>query len=191
MDAPNENDMASMLTHQMWMWDEVVDKDFCRYVLSKINWEESLEGSLIADKAEDHEHRKTRVVWCNPYEPIGAVLQAFILEANRAAGWNYDLTHFEHIQLGRYENSGHYDWHMDVVKPDENGSQRKLSAVMLLNDSDEYEGGHLEVEGYEGNVLLKAGNLIVFPSFVKHRVTPVTKGVRYSAVCWCHGPAFK
>ncbi|BCU99421.1 MAG: hypothetical protein CM15mV27_1400 [Caudoviricetes sp.] len=28
------------------------------------------------------------------------------------------------------------------------------------------------------------GSIVVFPSFVYHRVIPVTKGTRYSLVCW-------
>ena len=35
------------------------------------------------------------------------------------------------------------------------------------------------------------GSVIVFPSFVWHRVKPVTKGVRYSVVAWYGGPPFK
>lgn len=30
-----------------------------------------------------------------------------------------------------------------------------------------------------------------FPSYVMHRVKPVTEGVRYSLVCWVSGPSFK
>ena len=34
------------------------------------------------------------------------------------------------------------------------------------------------------------GTVIVFDSRDWHRVTPVTKGVRYSIVCWTVGPNF-
>ena len=34
------------------------------------------------------------------------------------------------------------------------------------------------------------GTVIVFDSRDWHRVTPVTKGVRYSLVCWTVGPRF-
>jgi len=36
----------------------------------------------------------------------------------------------------------------------------------------------------------KQGTVIVFPSFLKHRVTEVTRGKRYSLVQWLNGPDF-
>jgi len=35
------------------------------------------------------------------------------------------------------------------------------------------------------------GSIIIFDSREWHRVSPVTKGVRYSLVSWSLGPAFK
>ena len=69
----------------------------------------------------------------------------------------------------------------------------------VLNDSNEFRGGDLEFQriGSGGKIiknnanLNKMGTIIVFPSFIEHRITPVTKGVRYSAVTWAQGPAFK
>jgi PKHD-type hydroxylase len=62
----------------------------------------------------------------------------------------------------------------------------------LLNDPSEFEGGILQLKGMEDqNVLDKQGSIIVFPSFIEHKVTPVTKGVRYSAVTWASGPSFR
>jgi len=36
-----------------------------------------------------------------------------------------------------------------------------------------------------------AGSVIIFPSFVWHRVKPVTKGIRHSLVCWNLGYPFR
>jgi predicted 2-oxoglutarate/Fe(II)-dependent dioxygenase YbiX len=80
---------------------------------------------------------------------------------------------------------------MDSFSP-KNGEQRKLSCVILLNDSTEFEGGCLRIKEVESNnLLVKKGSIIVFPSFLEHTVTPVAKGVRYTAVTWASGPAFK
>ena len=35
------------------------------------------------------------------------------------------------------------------------------------------------------------GTAVIFPSFVLHRVTPVTQGTRWSLTLWSHGPAFR
>ena len=34
------------------------------------------------------------------------------------------------------------------------------------------------------------GSILIFPSYIKHRVLPVTKGVRRSLVTWYNGPKF-
>lgn len=86
---------------------------------------------------------------------------------------------------------GHYDWHLDRgglgIAP------RKLSAVIQLSDPNEYEGGDLQL--YVGseptNIKKQKGLVVVFPSFVLHRVTPVTGGTRRSLVAWLSGPKFR
>ena len=81
---------------------------------------------------------------------------------------------------------------------------RKLSVTCQLSDSSEYEGGELEFDyrNYSPNKrdelthvmkakpALKKGSIVVFPSFVWHRVRPVTKGTRYSLVVWNLGYPF-
>ena len=35
------------------------------------------------------------------------------------------------------------------------------------------------------------GTATLFPSYMLHRVTPVTEGIRHSLTVWAHGPAFR
>ena len=76
---------------------------------------------------------------------------------------------------------------------------RKLSMIIPLVDGNEYEGGDFEInlnnpENDNNIVSIKEakikGTIIVFPSFVWHRVTPVTSGTRYSLVIWNLGKPF-
>lgn len=86
------------------------------------------------------------------------------------------------------EDEGHYDWHLDVG-PEH--STRKLSVVMQLSDPEEYEGGDLEIHAGEIDVVKKKkGMIVIFPSYLLHRVTPVTRGVRKTLVLWIDGPPF-
>lgn len=80
------------------------------------------------------------------------------------------------------------------------GKVRKLSFILNLTDGNEYEGGDIlfdlgnhNTEGqiYKNEIMRKRGTVIVFPSFVYHCVTPVTKGKRMSLVNWCLGRPFK
>jgi predicted 2-oxoglutarate/Fe(II)-dependent dioxygenase YbiX len=96
------------------------------------------------------------------------------------------------VQLGRYDSSdrGFYNWHTDFagVRP-----LRKLSISIQLSRPEDYDGGDLELMyGIEPQKLDKArGTFIVFPSFLLHRVTPVTRGTRWSLVAWILGTRWR
>jgi PKHD-type hydroxylase len=99
----------------------------------------------------------------------------------------------EGFQYTLYEGEGsHYTWHTDGSGRTPN-PPRKLSLSIQLNDPAEYEGGDLEIWNGGGIVQAKRekGFLMAFPSYSLHRVTPITKGVRRSLVCWICGPQFK
>jgi len=129
----------------------------------------------------------------------------FVSIANDQAGWKYDLDWFEAVQIARYKKNQHYAWHTDgngdhfgVYSEGDNvkGKVRKVSLVACLSNG--YVGGDLELalqkQGGENEVLypeMKVGDVIVFPSFVFHRSTPITKGTKYSAAMWCLGAPFK
>jgi PKHD-type hydroxylase len=70
---------------------------------------------------------------------------------------------------------------------------RKLSFTLVLSDTKTFKGGDLEFDTGGPYVAAeqKRGRIIAFPSFVKHRVTPIKKGVRKSVVWWVLGPKFK
>lgn len=109
--------------------------------------------------------------------------------------YKFDLHGFcEDMQYTVYsgENNEHYTWHIDA------GTQsdfppRKFSLVVQLNDPNDYEGGELQIftSGEPISVLKQRGLVAAFPSYVLHRVTPVTSGVRKTLVVWSCGPAFK
>jgi PKHD-type hydroxylase len=175
------------------LWEGSIPEELCDLTLKNLDWGNSKKG-LVSNKSEVNEQkRRTDIIWENLMRPIGCMARMHISTANRDAGWNFDVTGQENTQLTRYrsEEEGFYDWHIDTSVP-ENGLHRKLTCVVLLNDASEFEGGMLEIEGIDQQpALVKKGSIIVFPAFLPHRVTPVTKGVRYTAVTWAIGPAFR
>lgn len=189
-----KNDMKDiMVNFAYWQWDNAIPKEYCDLILkSMINatYEDAeLGGSILHNSSV----RRTDVFWEDPLSPIGCILQSFIRSANKGANWNYEYDDIQNIQMTRYrsENESFYDWHMDSFEP-KDGVQRKLSAVILLNDPSEFSGGELLFKDIKHpKVLPNQGSLIVFPSFIQHKVTPVTSGTRYTAVAWAQGPAFK
>lgn len=121
-----------------------------------------------------------------------AWVDAIICTAALTANQTFDLNIsglMERPQLLRYKApSKGYDWHTDIGRGD--ASNRKISLSILLND--DYEGGDLAFF-LTGEQSLKpdAGQAIAFPSFLPHRVTPLTKGIRWSLVCWITGDPFR
>ncbi len=76
------------------------------------------------------------------------------------------------------------------------GKVRKISMTLNLTDPNSYEGGNLKFDlgPHTTGERIKIcddsrsqGSIIIFPSFMYHCVTPVTRGTRYSLVLWCLG----
>ena len=150
--------------------------------------------------------RKSDVVWMQE-QWIYNEIHPYIHQANANAGWNFQWDFSESCQFTEYKKGQYYDWHCDsnenpYDKPDDinsHGKIRKLSMTLCLTDPEEYEGGDLEFAFHDGDgdkqpkiceEIRPKGSLIVFPSFVWHRVKPVTKGIRNSLVCWNLGEPF-
>jgi PKHD-type hydroxylase len=116
-----------------------------------------------------------------------------ITEANNAL-WNFDLFAMnEEIQYTEYyQDGGHYDYHLDIGGGDPL-NQRKISITVQLSGPDEYEGGDFQIiRGKNPETLPKEkGCVLVFPSYILHRVTPVTAGTRRSLVLWVGGSSFR
>ena len=110
--------------------------------------------------------------------------------------YDFDLLGFDQFQYAEYvPPNGNYGAHMDAMLGEHNLKlPRKLSFSLCLSDPSEYEGGELEFlidgTGYQ-KVEQCRGRLVAFPSFMMHRVTPVTLGKRKSIVVWVQGPKFK
>jgi PKHD-type hydroxylase len=106
--------------------------------------------------------------------------------------WNFDLDYIETLQYSEYHApSGKYEGHMDITFGGLHN--RKLSFSVQLDDSETYKGGDLQLlDGREFfDTKREQGTLIVFPSFLVHRVTLTKEGTRRSLVGWVCGPNFK
>jgi PKHD-type hydroxylase len=156
--------------------------------------------------------RNSNIVWLND-KWIYKEIHPYVHEANKLAGWNFDWNFSESCQFTKYKLNQYYDWHCDSwdvpynkpEDPNSHGKIRKLSMTCQLTDGSEYQGGELQFDcrNYDPHMrdedkhlltvkeILPKGSIVVFPSFVWHRVQPVTKGTRYSLVVWNLGYPFK
>lgn len=123
------------------------------------------------------------------YDSLG-----YIIRQLNGQFFDFDLYGFvEDMQYTVYDTTdSHYTWHLDRGGLP-NKSPRKLSIVLQLSDPNEYKGGDLELfDGAEPQKIKKEKGLVVaFPSFVLHRVTPLTEGIRRTLVVWISGPRFR
>jgi len=149
--------------------------------------------------------RYSNIVWMND-RWIYKEIQPYVNQANQNAGWNFNWDYSESCQFTKYKPGQYYDWHCDswegVYEKEgpTKGKIRKLSVTVSLSDEQDYSGGELEFQfrnvdnpkvKHACKEILPKGSLVVFPSFVWHRVKPVTKGVRYSLVVWNLGYPFR
>lgn len=156
-----------------------------------------LRDAGLVRHAKDHDIRRADIAWLDDL-PGGAWLMdrliGAVAEANRS-GFGFDIAEFaESAQIARYgaERQGHFDWHSDIGAG-ALAAKRKLTIVVQLSDPADYEGGMLELRPDSNlhQAPRARGAMTVFPSFVLHRVTPVTAGTRWSLTLWAHGPAFR
>lgn len=135
-------------------------------------------------------YRKSEVSWINRKENTKWIydrISDLAIKANSEM-WNFDIWDFQDdLQYTTYYgDGGHYDWHADLGV---GISNRKLSIVLQLSDPNDYEGGDLQMNP-GGNILTvpkEKGLICFFPSFMLHRVTPLTSGLRRSLVVWLCG----
>jgi PKHD-type hydroxylase len=149
----------------------------------------------LVGQVSDASVRRADIVWVDDLPGMGWVMDrmvAVVSQANRDFG--FDVQGFdESAQVARYDavDAAHFDWHADIGAGVA-AARRKLTVVVQLSAPD-YDGGVLEVR--PSNAVMSAdrtqGTASVFPSYVLHRVTPVTSGVRWSLTLWAHGPAFR
>jgi len=170
-----------------WIYDNIEDLEFEKAVILG----EDVDGI-----------RNSRVKWIpqdGKWDWLYERLISFANEANDEL-WNFELlTAPEKIQYTEYlaTDDGKYGWHQDIGPGIP--SLRKVSITVQLSHSDEYEGGDFQmwlggdprdetsyITGPRGQ-----GNVIVFPSYLPHQVSPVTGGIRRSFVLWVGGEHYK
>ena len=150
------------------------------------------------DREEVRDVRVSNVKFHHPNENnhwIFERLNDVIYRANEQF-YNFSLNGYEYFQYTTYDKEGRYDWHTDTAFGHNTNNKdfqpRKLSLSLLLNDN--FEGGEFQIntgkESEATNVELKKGQIVLFPSFMIHRVTPITQGTRKSLVVWTLGPKF-
>ena len=149
-------------------------------------------ATIFASSDAEPSVRACTVRWISdPW--IQALLWPYVKAANDA-GFQVDVHERAEIQFVEYsaQDGAHYDWHQDVQWYGQTGQDRKLSVTVQLSKTEDYEGGDLEFEDVQTSADFRSqGTVLVFPSYLRHRVHPVTSGIRYALVAWFFGPRWR
>lgn len=184
------------------LWERGFSADWCDWVINEaleIAPRDAVVG--FSSQKADEKIRRSQVRWITPdrenFRRVFDAMERMFRTANHNA-FGADLWALREIQFTEYraESSGFYDWHNDVNWDDGRAAHRKLSMIIQLTDPAEYEGGDFEMQTLylgppDAKKIKNRGAVLVFPSFLKHRVMPVTKGKRYSLVGWMEGPKWR
>jgi len=174
---------------------KVLDAGSCSHAIALAQSFPATEGRIGTTDVERGEIRRSQIWFFDPSPQtdfIFAPLRRAATHLNQ--GFRFAITDFgTGCQIARYSSEvrGHYDWHIDLGTG--RFSRRKLSLSVQLSAADAYEGGDLEfhLSGLDHVKMRQQGTLIAFPSFLEHRVTPVTRGERFSLVGWVDGPPYR
>jgi PKHD-type hydroxylase len=201
-----------ILKNIYWYFESALSTRFCDEII-KYGRSKTEQKALVGldkktiSKKDLKKQRDSNIVWIND-EWVYKEITPYIIQANKNAGWNFETDYSESCQFTKYGPGQFYDWHEDAWhepynSPDINfnGKIRKLSVTVSLTDPKEYVGGNLQfaqpVYGkpskekiVECKEIRPRGSIVVFPSFIKHRVMPVTKGIRNSLVIWNLGKPY-
>ena len=181
-----------------WKYKNDLDLQTCKKII-KINnnkWESGKTGDCIKLPAKNL--RQSQVSFTSAQWLYDLVFD-YMNDANSQANWNFKISSAEPMQITKYGINGHYNYHSDgdgFTKRHDPGNEfihdntRKLSMTINLND--EYEGGEFQFLDDKKNLIKeKRGTVIVFPSYMQHRVKPIKSGTRYSLVVWFLGKPFR
>tara|TARA_R110000796_G_scaffold231624_1_gene349557 strand:+ start:1180 stop:1797 length:618 start_codon:yes stop_codon:yes gene_type:complete len=204
-----------ILNNYYWLFEKIIPEHICDDIIKfakscdkKRGVTGGYENQLITGDVlkKLKKTRDSHIVWLNE-NWINNLIIPLVNQANKAANWNFQWDQYEDSQFTFYNKNQHYSWHTDSwFKPYNVPGQlrhnkvRKITSMLMLSNKSDFEGGEVELDNRDklmGNKSVfkinydTKGTVICFPSFVWHRVKPVTKGTRYSMPTWYLGDPFK
>ena len=197
----NDSENRDDVNHKYAIWDGVFNEEELEKICQYCKTFEMIDGQ-VSEKGEVREKtRISKIVFFGKYPENQWIFDRlnYTIEKVNEDFFNCDLNGYESIQYSEYDGKrlGKYDFHMDMTFgiQDKPIQPRKISVVMMLSDQSEYEGGEFLIncdqEDNAETVEMIKGRIVVFPSYMIHKVNPTTSGIRKSLVIWVKGPKFR
>ena len=140
---------------------------------------------------------KTSTVYPIELKYLKEILNKALLKIieNNQNHYGYDIFNFTDnlcLNFNIYEKNQEYDWHSDA----EHFKSSDIKLTVLINISDaNFSGGELNLLNSKNAIVVpelnNPGSMVVFSSFILHKVNPIKKGTRKTLTIFVTGPAFK
>lgn len=175
-----------------WYWSKLLNKNQIKEIVNFID-------KNFCEYEGDHYDKNLKFL--NPVKVIrwikvkhllsDIVTKCFATNVDQY-GYNvYPILDSDFVNLNTYTKGNKYEWHKDS-EPESGITDTKFTVLINLSTK-KYEGGSLEHYSYgpqEVTPLNDPGSVVMFPSYVYHRVTPITSGERKSLAIFIRGPKF-
>ncbi len=178
------------------IYDDFLDKKLCKKVVKQLNktdWTTHTFYTPLTNQFISHEKElsvgygqeipETKIIQDKVWFAIQQYIQKdFGYMSEWFSGWNG----YTQIRYNRYDVETRMKLHCDHIHSMFDGSRKGIPVLSILGClNDDYEGGDL-IFWEQEKIELKAGQIMIFPSnfMYPHKVTEVTKGIRYSYVSW-------
>lgn len=188
----NNLENQKTIKHNLWEYQSAIPEDICDYIVKKYN-SDSLEHGIINNFEIDLNIRNVKTISVKKTDWISSIFHYYGFDAN-FQNFKYRISEISNPQFLKYETGMFYDVHCDTSNNINSESfYRKLTVVLELSDPSEYIGGDFTIYAAgldEIQLNRKKGSIHVFPSYLNHKVNPITEGIRYSMVCWVMGEPF-
>ena len=179
---------------QGWlMWRGAIGKDTIAKIEKTAAQVQRRAATTKKSQEKVTDSRVSEIAWLSDQYWLRDLLFGFVMEANRIA-FGVDVENVADIQYTEYhgDRKGTFDWHNDVIWTEERSFDRKVSITVQLSDPSEYAGGAFEFSDWPTpENSRQQGTVLVFPSYLTHRVAPVSNGTRRSLVAWFEGPRWR
>jgi PKHD-type hydroxylase len=179
------------MQHLWYVFPNVYTKEQCKEISMSLR---SANQTTYVDQAAPGKKVNTNVISVHDVACYFGKLFELVEFANEEI---FGFEVFDHlprtINYNCYsDENNEYPFHKDST---DYGSSRDIKLTAILNISTQpYTGGEFEYFDCEINRIEQIdqpGSLLVFPSFVFHRVKPVTSGMRETVSVWFNGPNWK
>ena len=187
------------MKYKYWSWENYFTKKDIKNINNFIdNNFNCYEDPIYIATDKTNKNKKNVLVKCISYNKIKKYLKNLLetcLYVNKK-NFGYDLFNsldngYCNLNIYSADKLQSYDWHIDAVPH----PYEDIKFTILINLSMKpYEGGKFKIfDQYEKDVneLDKPGNVIMFKSYLNHKVTPIIKGERRTLAIFLNGPNFK